>query len=349
MSTTAVDSARLPQTISRFWIGLASSVTVACVLSLAWLYTPGQDHFGAIPRDGDTSWFLNYEVGYEIQDPEILFHEIGHSIENARRADIIFLGSSRILFSLDRQLLEAFERKHSVRMFNLGLAGVQSGEVPLRIIRKVGLHPKMWIINADLDVTSDYRSGFFYRTLTGRAVATQAGRAVDYTRLHALKDVIGRNIRWRLKKAASLLHPPYAYRSATNGSWDVDNWIYYERTDNPRIALVERRFIDGAYRHVDRKDESCPADPNEVKDAAAYRDAIGGALVLIQVPSTFACSQRVHEIAAALGVPAFTVDPTQFTSIDGGGHLDGISARNYSTMLFEWLERQPEFRRLAAR
>jgi hypothetical protein len=55
---------------------------------------------------------------------------------------------------------------------------------------------------------------------------------------------------------------------------------------------------------------------------------------------------RIHELAAALGVPSFTVDPTQFTSNDGGGHLDARGARKYSTMFFAWLEQQPEFQRL---
>jgi hypothetical protein len=68
--------------------------------------------------------------------------------------------------------------------------------------------------------------------------------------------------------------------------------------------------------------------------------------VLIQVPSAFACAQRVHEIAAAVGVSSFTVDPTLFSNNDGGGHLDAVSARRYSTVLFAWLEQLPEFQRL---
>jgi hypothetical protein len=67
---------------------------------------------------------------------------------------------------------------------------------------------------------------------------------------------------------------------------------------------------------------------------------------LIQIPSAFACAQRVHELASAVGAPAFTVDPTQFTSIDGGGHLDSVSAQEYSRQLFAWLAQLPEFQKL---
>jgi hypothetical protein len=72
-----------------------------------------------------------------------------------------------------------------------------------------------------------------------------------------------------------------------------------------------------------------------------FRD-INAPAVLIQVPSTFACAQRIHEIADAVGIPAFTADPTQYTSIDGGGHLDAISAHKWSTQFVDWLTQLPQ-------
>ncbi len=109
---------------------------------------------------------------------------------------------------------------------------------------------------------------------------------------------------------------------------------------------MELSVNDGIIHQRKRVDQSCPVLPEEVAGADHYLKEIGGSAVLIQVPSSFACAQRIQELSAALAVPAFTVDQTKFSSIDGGGHVDGISAHKYTTMLFAWLEQLPEFRQL---
>src|SRR5262249_40504118 len=136
------------------------------------------------------------------------------------------------------------------------------------------------------------------------------------------------------------------YRSAKTGNWYLDNWPNYASDTNPAIKLMEFRVVNGAFHQAERVDSSCPVIRQEVDDAKRYLEAIGGAVVIIQVPSAFACAQRINELASALGVPSFTVEPTQFSSTDGGGHLDGLSARKYSKMFFGWLEQLPEFQRL---
>jgi hypothetical protein len=322
--------------------------TVALFLSLVawWLYSPGQDHIASISLNGDGSWYHNYEVGFEIQDQEILYHNIGASISNARKADIIFLGWSKLIFGLDWRLFESFEQPHQLKMFNMGLAAISSGEFSLQIIRKWGLHPKMWVINADLDYR-DIRASFFFNELSPAAFGTGApARVVNYSRLRALKNVLGRNIRWRIKMARGVLPEYDSYRSAKTGNWWLDKWVNHHSASNPPIRPMKLVFAAGKPKMVERDDPSCPALPAEIGAAKRYLEAIGGTTVLIQVPSALACAQRVHELASAIGVSSFTVDPTLFTSNDGGGHLDAVSARKYSTMLFAWLEQLPEFREL---
>jgi hypothetical protein len=320
-------------------------VTFAFLLSLMawWIYSPSQDHFASISLNGDDTWYHNYEIAFEIQDQEIFYHKIGRSIENERKADIIFLGTSRILFGLDEGTFDAFERKHHLRMFNMGLAGVPYIEFSLRVIRKYGLHPKLWIIHTDLD-ERDIRYSFFYERLVG-AEGFGSGvpdRVVNYSRLRVYRNVIGRNIRWRLKMAVGLLGQD-PYRSANTGNWYLDRWPNYASETNASIKPLEHLRAQR-----DRTDPTCPALPAEVESAKSYLAAIGGAAVLIQVPSAFACAQRTHELATAIGVASFTVNPALFTSVDGGGHLDRVSARKYSTMLFTWLEQLPEFQKLFA-
>ena len=84
-------------------------------------------------------------------------------------------------------------------------------------------------------------------------------------------------------------------------------------------------------------------------NARGYVKEIGSAVVLIQVPSKFACAQRSHELGAALNVSALTVDPTEYTTIDNGMHLDAAGAQKYTKTLLSWLEQLPEFQRLFTR
>lgn len=88
----------------------------------------------------------------------------------------------------------------------MALAGVASGEFSLRIIRKWGLRPKLWVINTDR-YNGDPRTGFFHMDLLsaqgfGNGATERVGNC---NRAHAIKDVVGRNIRWRLKMAVGLL------------------------------------------------------------------------------------------------------------------------------------------------
>jgi hypothetical protein len=335
--------------LSRYWSAFAATLTLILLLVLWWVHSPGQDHFAAIPLDSDGTWYHNYEFAAEIQDQEILYHGIGHSIENARQADIIFLGWSRLVFGMDWQVFEQFERKHHLKMFNMGLAGIYSGEFALHIIRKWELRPKLWVVNTDRDL-KDYTNGFFYMTMSSppNFRAGEMARVVNYSRMQALKHVVGRNVRWRVKMAAGLLkYDPY--RSAITGNWYLDNWPNYVPAVPTPIKPMELSVVNGAFQETERVDWSCPVLPQEVEGAKDYVKAIGGAVVLIQVPSKYACPQRVHQLADAVGLPSFTVDVTQFTTADGGSHLDRGGAHKYSTMLFEWLEQLPEFRRLFPR
>src|SRR5262249_52035328 len=139
-------------------------IALLLMLTVWWTYSPGQDHIASIPLNGDGTWYHNYEIAHEIQDQEIFYHGIGQSIHNAQQADIIFLGSSRLIFGIHREVFDDFARKHHLKMFNMGLAGVTNGEFSLRIIRRFGLRPKLWVINTDRDV-NDFRFGFFFMAL----------------------------------------------------------------------------------------------------------------------------------------------------------------------------------------
>ncbi|MGA7805250.1 hypothetical protein [Bradyrhizobium sp.] len=312
--------------VVKYWLAFAGTAVGLILLAFAAIYSPGEDHLAAIPLNGDGAWYYNYGIYSEIQDNDIFFHGIGHSIENAQQADIIFLGTSRPLLGIDWRLFEAFEQKHHLKMFNMAFAGVPSGEFALRIIQKWALKPKMWVIDV-----GELHNSFFSMTWTSAFGASATERVVSYGRLRAFKNVLGRNLVWRLKIPFGLLNQGRSFRSAKTGNWYLDGWPNYLSTSNPRIQTV----ID-----------SCPAPPEELEDARHYVEALGGIAVLTQTPNKDSCARRVLDIASALTTPAITVDATQFTTADGGTHLDRIGAHEYTAVLFSQLEQLPAFRKL---
>ena len=119
-----------------------------------------------------------------------------------------------------------------------------------------GLHPKLWVINTDRDL-KDYRSGFFFLTLSGGLGTSATNRVVRYSVLHAYKNVIGRNIRWRLKMALGLLNM-YSFRSAATGNWYLANWPNYSTDNNPPIKRMELSVSEGAIHQRERVDHLVP-------------------------------------------------------------------------------------------
>jgi len=322
-----------PQQHARYWSAFAITMAGLVSLALWWMYSPGQDFFGSIPLDGDGRWFHNYEPAKQIQDQDVLWNGIGHSIENAQQADIIFVGASTVLFGIDWRLFEAFEQKHHIKMFNEGLAGFGSGAFSLRLAQKWNLHPKLWIINVD-EYQGNFANSYFYMTaLDGGVGGTfkPAGDTVHTPWLRAYRDVLGRNIGWRFEMDLGGLQVD-PYRSAVTGNWYLDYWKYQLNENNATI--------------VPWSGPVCPEKQDEIDGAKKFLREIGGEHILMLVPSVIACNQRVKELGEALGVSAFTVDPTQFSSGDGGGHLDRRGSIKYSKLFFAWLEQQAEFQKL---
>jgi hypothetical protein len=315
----------------KFWLAFLATLVLLCTASV---YSPKQDHLGAISLDGDPSWYRNYEVGFEIQDNDILFHGIGQSIRNAQEADIIFLGTSRPLFALDWRMFEDFEREHHLKMFNMAFAGTPSGEFSLQVIKKWHLKPKLWVVDyyaGSGEARGLPNNSFFHKHLISAFHDSGVDRVLSYGGARAFRNVLGRDLRWRIKKIAGLLND-FPYRSAKTGNWDVDNWPNYQSKNNSPMKLTD--------------DQLCPAPSEELEEAKRYVEEIGGIVVLTQVPSRYSCIQQVRDIAAALAVPLFTINAEQFSSVDGGGHTDAVSAHRYTKAFFDWLVQLPQFQQL---
>src|SRR5689334_10353505 len=99
------------------YLAVIGFILAACLSFLFLGFYADKDHFGAIPLEGDTSYYRNYGdwLAKEIQDRDLFYHNIGQSIEYARKADIILVGHSMLMWAFREDLIKAFEKKHGVR------------------------------------------------------------------------------------------------------------------------------------------------------------------------------------------------------------------------------------------
>jgi hypothetical protein len=308
---------------------LAGSIVILAAVVAIFCYSPGQDHFGAITLDGDGKWYGNYVIkDLQILDTDVFFHGIGQSIDHASAADIVFLGTSRVVFGVNWRVFDEFAREHQLKMFNMAFAGVMSGNFSKVLIRKWHLKPRLWVIDVYADATNSFTNSFFnpdqYVGANEAQSMSRAGKIAAYINVGMI------DFRWRLKMAFGV-DGPASFRSDETGNWYVDRWPNDLRTDLPKMG---------------RGKTACPADPREISAVRDLKNEIGGDVVLTQIPSIFSCRQRVQEIADAIGVPFFAPDPASYSTTDGGGHLDGISSARYTKEFFAWLEKTEPFQRI---
>ncbi len=330
----------------RYLFLVLALLLAVCAALLFWglgKMKAGSDHFGQIPLNGDPSYYQNWgdHVTREIQDRDIFYHHVGKSIDYAKKADIIILGHSMLLFGLRGEILAQFEKKYGIKIYNLASAGDASGEFLRRVIKRWGLRPKLWIINAD-----DHAANFFNVSLDdfGASNGSSAIRVVKYNRINGYLRVVGRNLRWRIedlliaylptKITKRLFSAPVltCWRHVQSGNWYLDQTPVYVKPDNSLIKLA--------------RPQDCHTNPEEIQRAQKYLSEIEGHSILMLMPYHNFCPLRVREIAKALKIEAVLPKRVAFSTWDNGGHLDRKGAIAFTQLFLAQLEHTTAFKKL---
>jgi hypothetical protein len=327
-----------PARAARYVATIAAILALALSAFLAWA-TIGRDHLGAISLADDEASYRNLDdqFGPEIQDLDIFYHNIGRSIANARKADVIILGSSFSLFAIDHESIEEFATLHNLRIFNLSFVGVRSGEFVHRIIKRWHIRPRLWIINAD-----DAQIGFFSdSTIITFGDLVQPISSLGYGRAHAIVSVFRRNLQWRL---GDFIDPIKKYLSPT---WSRYLLTYRRVQDGNLLLEFMPRYLanDNAVVSVLRK-QDCHTNDDTIRRARDYINDIGGDAILTLVPTSEYCPRQAIELAKALHVDTIIPPNPDFTSIDRGGHLDKRGAVAFTGFLLSALEHTEAFARI---
>ena len=328
---------------SRFYLTTFVSTIAACALAFAlWGFAPSRDHFASQPLDGEAGWYRDYDdqSTREVQDRDIIFHNIGNSIDAARAADVILLGHSVLGFGIDDSQVAQFAREHNVRIFNLFTPGIASGAFIRKVIKRWDIRPKIWIVNA-----TDIPANFFNDEMddllsTGKSSALQI---VNTPRPEGYWRVIKRNVRWAIEDLvagyvpggmAKLMLRYYGsgisiWRSAVTGNYSLKQIAYYWQ----QAPLIK----------PNRDQTSCHVLPWEIEKARAFLADIGGTVVLTNLPELHWCPLRVNELAAALGLETIMPPDAEYQSIDTV-HMNSDGARKFTHFLIEALQRTAAFK-----
>ena len=314
--------------------GIGAALVFVALMAVLWNSSKigALNDLSALPFRGDDLWYR--DIGGrkvpEIQDQDLFYHNIGPSIAEVKKADIVILGPSFVLYALDAEQLKAFSAKYGVKIYDMAFLGIRSGEFSRRIIEKWGIRPKLWIINVD-----DQIEPFFTTSLDMWWFRSSSFPipSASYGRVRAWLNVFRRNMRWRVEDLLAASPDASFYRRVDNGTMYLDGNHRYSATDNPVIVLS--------------RDQDCHASPSTIDVGRKYLADIGGHTIFTLMPHTQYCPQQARELAEALGVEAILSPSWRYTSVDGGGHLDHHGAAAFTEYFLSALERSRAFREIA--
>jgi hypothetical protein len=330
-------------------VSTAHNYLLLIVLMLSAVFTlfvvfgfSGRDHFWSIPLNGDPDWYQSTSnlMVPQMQDREILFHGIGRSIENAQHADIIILGNSVLKYGLNHELMAQFQRRNGIRIFNMNIPGLASGEFLRRIIHRWDLRPKIWLINA-----LDYPADFFLPVIVDRFTRgpASADKIAIESWFSGYLRVLSRNVRWNVMALGVKYMPESIAGAIFPGLGYGDSW---------RSALDGNQYLELSTEHMGQhatikviRDQDCHAGEDQIRLARDYISDIGGTVILMQIPYERWCPGRVREIAEALGLETIIPPTAEYTVMDGT-HLDHAGAVAFTNYFLDSLSKTSAFRNL---
>lgn len=305
---------------------MLTAVSFLCTAAVVPSLPPqGQLAYGALGR-GEArippgEWYRDYTPGRDAYSHRVLWYDAGPSVANAREADVVFFGDSRMLFALPPWVARSFFRSRDLRWFQLGLAYGERSTFATALLERHGIAPRLAVVDAGQFF--DPGISWLGATLVREAGSWGEQRETFETRAGYQFDRWARPIfphvlpmlfdRGSERGLLDLL------RSADDGSWLV------------------RRYRDESEPLVEQAPSSSPLDP---RPALAFREAVergGGRLVLTDVPGDVANRPRAQALAEFLEVPFVAPRVRGLTSGDGV-HLDRPSARRFAAALLAGLE-----------
>ena len=172
-------------------------------------------------------YYLAHDHGGHVDHHVMYFGTDPVALDHLKRADVILLGNSRLMFAARPRVLDAFFEARGLRYYVLGFGFREADRFPLAIIEKFDLKPRMVIVNAD---------GFFENSLSDFARQVMKGQRLrclavpsgsrDGTRVPegACTSSCRTGWTWSDGPGFPWRRELIIYRSRSNGTWQLSPW-----------------------------------------------------------------------------------------------------------------------------
>ena len=289
------------------WAGWSQTSASAYLMDIVTAEAPPPDHYLAHARGGHI-------------DHHILYHGIdAPSLEAMRRADVLLMGNSRLMFALRGDVLRQYFLPRGLRAFALGFGHLEQHEFPLAILQRYQLRPRVVVVNVDNffgGVPSPW-SQRVRRDSAFDAWKVQVEAQAAYGTRRVLHRVVPHMPELWTEHREFLIH-----RSRRDGSWFLGTRF------GRGLPLMD--FYEG-------RDE---LRPHNLALARAFQRTVedtGARLIFVLIPGRDVSVTSAQLLAEALNVPLVVPRVEGLRSMDAS-HLTDESARRYALAFFRELD-----------
>lgn len=302
-------------------------VGVVAATTAAWQTAPELrdrvKNIAAADRPPDDS-YLAHDRGGHVDHHVLFFGTDAEALDHMRRARVLFVGNSRLMFALQARVARPFFDQLGLPFYALGFGFNEGDRFPLGIIERHDLRPDVVVVNVD---------GFF-----GMGLSEWAHQVVIDTPFGARKRLWEAEAAHTTRRVVHQVVPNWidlfgrpgfdrggefiAYRSRRDGTWTVSPW--------PRgTTLVSPPPLDEP-----------PLGEGEIASAHRFAEALarrGARLVLTSVPAPTRAGGGPAVFASLLDAPLVAPPSRGYTTYDGS-HLSEASALEWARALMADLE-----------
>ena len=114
---------------------------------------------------------------------------IADALAHLKRADVLFLGNSRLMFAARPGVFDAFFTERGLRYYVLGFGFREADRFPLAIIEKFDLRPRVVVVNAD-GFFQNHLSDFARTVIEGLGRSARGSSAVEAETGHEVRRAV---------------------------------------------------------------------------------------------------------------------------------------------------------------
>jgi hypothetical protein len=299
-------------------IGIAACTLALLASGFAWKLTPLRERRLAIadvrPPAG-REHYLAYD-GFALDHYVLYFGLDQRATQQLRAADVLILGTSRLMFAMRPDDLRAHFAGHGKRCYVLGFGHGERDRFPRAIIERFDLRPEWVVVNADgffVDELSDFARSVV-QAFPLKARATYYERCLDNAVRRALHRYIPHWLSIAQQRREYLI-----YRSREDGTWLI------EAVPDAHLAFAPQSGEQDI-------------TPRELAAARQFQQTLAGQgarLMLTCVPGPNVNPRRAARLADALGVPLIYPELDNLATCDGSHLTPDSAARFVSAFLGE--------------